>query len=55
MELTITATLRLRHTAAMSTNIEAQIPRKPFNVLNETFYADPAYEFVKELGQGAYG
>ncbi|KAL7007971.1 mitogen activated protein kinase 2 [Cystobasidiomycetes sp. EMM_F5] len=35
--------------------MESQIPRKAFNVLNETFYADPSYEFVKELGQGAYG
>lgn len=29
--------------------------RKSFNVLSEPFFVDPAYDFVKELGQGAYG
>ena len=35
--------------------MESQIPRKAFTVLAEPFYVDPAYDFVKELGQGAYG
>lgn len=40
---------------ATNDNIEATIPRKALTVLAEPFYVDPAYEFVKELGQGAYG
>lgn len=35
--------------------MESQIPRRAFNVLAEPFYVDQSYEFVKELGQGAYG
>ncbi|GAA5908130.1 hypothetical protein JCM6882_005949 [Rhodosporidiobolus microsporus] len=31
------------------------IPRKEFPVLTEPFLVDENYEFVKELGQGAYG
>ena len=29
--------------------------RHTFNALNSTFIVDSEYEFVKELGQGAYG
>ena len=29
--------------------------RHSFNALNSTFVVDHEYEFVKELGQGAYG
>lgn len=29
--------------------------RKAITVLQEPFQVDPAYEFVKELGAGAYG
>ena len=32
-----------------------QYNRRSFNVLAEAFQVDPAYEYVKELGQGAYG
>lgn len=31
------------------------LPRHSFNALNSTFVVDAEYEFVKELGQGAYG
>lgn len=31
------------------------IARHSFNVLNSTFIIDAEYEFVKALGQGAYG
>lgn len=34
---------------------QSEAPRRSFNVLAEPFYVDPSYEFVKELGQGAYG
>jgi len=36
-------------------SVESQIPRRAFNALSEPFLVDPSYEFVKELGQGAYG
>jgi len=29
--------------------------RHSFNALNSTFFVDYEYQFVKELGQGAYG
>jgi hypothetical protein len=29
--------------------------RHSFNALNSTFFVDSEYQFVKELGQGAYG
>ena len=29
--------------------------RRSFTALNSTFVVDAEYEFVKELGQGAYG
>ncbi|CAD6568431.1 MAG: Mitogen-activated protein kinase [Cyphobasidiales sp. Tagirdzhanova-0007] len=35
--------------------MEYQVPRKAITVLAESFHVDPAYDFVKELGQGAYG
>lgn len=31
------------------------IQRHSFSALNSTFIVDAEYEFVKELGQGAYG
>jgi mitogen-activated protein kinase 7 len=31
------------------------MPRHTFTALNSTFVVDSEYEFVKELGQGAYG
>lgn len=32
-----------------------QISRHTFTALNSTFIVDAEYQFVKELGQGAYG
>jgi len=32
-----------------------QISRHTFTALNSTFIVDADYQFVKELGQGAYG
>ena len=29
--------------------------RHSFTALNSTFFVDTAYDFIKELGQGAYG
>ena len=33
----------------------AEMQRRSFNALNSVFVVDAEYEFVKELGQGAYG
>jgi len=32
-----------------------QLQRHSFTALNSTFVVDSEYQFVKELGQGAYG
>jgi serine/threonine protein kinase len=38
-----------------ATRLNMQMQRHSFTALNSTFVVDSEYQFVKELGQGAYG
>jgi hypothetical protein len=39
----------------LSRSLVFNMSRRTFTALNSTFVVDAEYEFVKELGQGAYG